>query len=233
MWTIFLKLNLFLCIYFWLRWVFVAARGLSLVAASGGYSSLLCAGFSLWWLLLLRSTGSRHTGFSSCGTRASVVVAHGLSSCGSRAYLLRGMWDLPGPGLEPMSPALAGGFLTIVPPGKSLTWIIFKVFLEFVTIFFLYYVLVFWPQGMWDLSSPTSDWTHIPCIGRQNLNHRTARSPCLSVLYIVVCVFYSQTPNLSHPALLSPLVTISFLCLWVCFCFVNRFICIIFFRFHK
>ena len=30
------------------------------------------------------------------------------------------MWDLPGPGFEPVSPALAGGFLTTVPPGKSL-----------------------------------------------------------------------------------------------------------------
>ena len=29
------------------------------------------------------------------------------------------MWDLPGPGLEPMSPALAGGFLTTAPRGKS------------------------------------------------------------------------------------------------------------------
>ena len=29
------------------------------------------------------------------------------------------MWDLPRPGLEPVSPALAGGFLTTVPPGKS------------------------------------------------------------------------------------------------------------------
>ena len=28
------------------------------------------------------------------------------------------MWDLPGPGLEPMSPALTGRFLTTVPPGK-------------------------------------------------------------------------------------------------------------------
>ena len=28
------------------------------------------------------------------------------------------MWDLPGPGLEPMSPALAGGFLVTAPPGK-------------------------------------------------------------------------------------------------------------------
>ena len=53
------------------------------------------------------------------GARASVVVALGLSSCGAQALLLRGMWDLPGPGLEPMSPALAGGFLTTVPPGKS------------------------------------------------------------------------------------------------------------------
>ena len=43
--------NLF--IYFWLRWVFVAVRGLSLVAASWCYSSLRCPGFSLQWLLLL------------------------------------------------------------------------------------------------------------------------------------------------------------------------------------
>ena len=28
------------------------------------------------------------------------------------------MWDLPGPGLEPVFPAWAGGFLTPVPPGK-------------------------------------------------------------------------------------------------------------------
>ena len=32
------------------------------------------------------------------------------------------MWDLPGPGLEPVFPALAGGFLTTVPPGKSCSW---------------------------------------------------------------------------------------------------------------
>ena len=28
------------------------------------------------------------------------------------------MWDLPGPGLKAMSPALVGGFLTTAPPGK-------------------------------------------------------------------------------------------------------------------
>ena len=57
----FFYINLFiLFIYFWLHWVFVAGCGLSLVAESGGYCSLRCAGFSLWWLLFLQSTGSRH-----------------------------------------------------------------------------------------------------------------------------------------------------------------------------
>ena len=55
-------INLFYFIYFWLHWVFVAARRLSLVVRSGG--------FSLRWLLLLQSTGSRRAGFSSCGTWA-------------------------------------------------------------------------------------------------------------------------------------------------------------------
>ena len=54
---------------------------------------------------------------------ASLVAEHRLqtrrlSNCGSRAQLLRGMWDLPRPGLEPASPALAGRFSTTAPPGK-------------------------------------------------------------------------------------------------------------------
>ena len=32
------------------------------------------------------------------------------------------MWDLPKPGIEPMSPALAGRFLTTEPSGKPLLW---------------------------------------------------------------------------------------------------------------
>ena len=56
---------------------------------------------------------------------ASLVAEHRLqtrklSSCGSRAQLLHGMWDLPRPGLEPVSPALAGRFSTTSPPGKPL-----------------------------------------------------------------------------------------------------------------
>ena len=76
--------------------------------------------------------------FSSCGKRgplliavrgpltiaASLVAEHRLqkrrlSNCGSRAQLIRGMWDPPRPGLEPVSPALlAGRFSTTAPPGK-------------------------------------------------------------------------------------------------------------------
>ena len=62
--------------------------------------------------------GCRRAGFSSCGVQASVLVTRRLSSCGARAQLLRGMWDLPGPGLEPVSPALAGGFLTMRHQGS-------------------------------------------------------------------------------------------------------------------
>ena len=60
----------FIFFYFWLHWVFTAAHGPSLVAASGGYCSLQCVGFSLQWLLLLWSMGSRCTGSPSRGTRA-------------------------------------------------------------------------------------------------------------------------------------------------------------------
>ena len=77
--------------------------------------------------------------FPSCGKRGPLfIVVRGpptiaaspaaehklqtrrLSSCGSRAQLLRGMWDLPRPGLEPVCPALAGRFSTTAPPGKPL-----------------------------------------------------------------------------------------------------------------
>ena len=83
------------------------------------------------WGLLFVVVRGLHIVVASLGTRASVVVARGLSSCGSRALehrlsscgtqalLLHGMWDLPRPGLEPVSPALAGRFLTTVPPRKS------------------------------------------------------------------------------------------------------------------
>ena len=56
---------------------------------------------------------------------ASLVAEHRLqarrlSNCGSRVQPLRGSWDLPRPGLEPVSPALAGRFSTTAPPGKPI-----------------------------------------------------------------------------------------------------------------
>jgi len=50
------------------HWVFIAVLRFSVVAVSGGYSSLRYTGFSLWWLLLLWSTHSNHMGFSCCTT---------------------------------------------------------------------------------------------------------------------------------------------------------------------
>ena len=83
---------------------------------------------------------------SSCGERGPLFIAvhgpltiaaslvaehrlqtHRLSNCGSWAQLLCGMWDLPRPGLEPMSPALAGRFSTTAPPGKP-PWILIASF---------------------------------------------------------------------------------------------------------
>ena len=77
--------------------------------------------------------------FPSCGKWGPLLIAmHGpltiaaslveehrpqtrrLSNCGSRAQLLHGMRDPPRPGLEPVSPALAGRFSTTAPPGKPL-----------------------------------------------------------------------------------------------------------------
>ena len=37
-----------------------------------------------------------------------------------------------------------------------LMWAILKVFTEFVTVLLLFYVLVSWPRGMWNLSFPTN-----------------------------------------------------------------------------
>ena len=51
---------------------------------------------------------------------ASLVAEHELSgtSCGPQTWLLCGMWDLPGPGITQMFPALAGRLFTTEPPGK-------------------------------------------------------------------------------------------------------------------
>ena len=88
--------------------------------------------------LLFLVTGGLLTevaGFScdaqALGVQASATVWHRLCSCGLRALEMRlsnrgaqallpcSMGDLPGAGIEPVSPALAGGFLSTTPPEKS------------------------------------------------------------------------------------------------------------------
>ena len=94
---------LLIYIYFWLYWVFVAAHRFSLVLGSGLLSS--CGEWA-----------SHRRGFFCCwawapGTRAQLLWHMGLVAG----------WHVEssGPGVEPMSPALAGGFLTTGLPGKS------------------------------------------------------------------------------------------------------------------
>ena len=99
--------------------------------------------------------------FSSCGKQGSLFITvrgpltiaaslvaeqrlqtRRLSSCGSRAQLLRGTWDLPRPGLEPVCPALAGRFSTTALPGKSQTCVVFVYFVYLFIYFCLCWVFV-------------------------------------------------------------------------------------------
>ena len=82
--------------------MFIPERRPSLVAVSRG-CCLACAGCSLWW-------------FSCWGAQTRGM---GFSTACVWAYLLHSTCSLPGPGIECMSSALAGGFLTTEPPGKS------------------------------------------------------------------------------------------------------------------
>ena len=68
----FSKLNIFIIYYFWLPWVFITGRGLSLVVARGATlccsaRASHCGGFSCW-------------GAQAPGSWASVGVARGLAA---------------------------------------------------------------------------------------------------------------------------------------------------------
>ena len=77
-----------------MNWVFGGVRRLSLVVVHG-------------LLIAVASPVSEHWLYSG-----GSVVAHGLSCP-------QGMSDLPRPGIKLVFPALAGGFLTTGPTGKS------------------------------------------------------------------------------------------------------------------
>ena len=69
-----------------------------------------CAGFS---------TGASQLWCSVSRTQAQQLWPMDLVAPG-------GMWDLPGPGTEPMSPASAGGFLPTMPAGKPQAWFLMR-----------------------------------------------------------------------------------------------------------
>ena len=98
-------LFIYLFIYFWLCWVFVSVQGLFSICGKWGPLFIAVRGP----LTIAASPVAEHR-----------LQMRRLSNCGSRAQLLCSMWDLPRPGLEPMSPALAGRFSTTAPPGKPL-----------------------------------------------------------------------------------------------------------------
>ena len=119
-------------------------RGLSPVVASGGHFIAVHGPLTI---------------------AASLVAEHRLqkrrlSNCGSRAQLLHGMWDLPRPGLEPLSPALAGGFSTTAPPGKPSTFIFIKLHPDFRPPFHLVQRLENPESSLVIISSQTPDGQH-------------------------------------------------------------------------
>ena len=106
--------------------------------------------------------------FSSCGKwgplfiavhgpltiAASLVVEHRLqtrrlSNCASWAHLLHGLWDLPRPGLEPVSPALAGRFSTTAPPGKPSSWLVLNHFIEVLLTYKKLYIYMYKTWWVW------------------------------------------------------------------------------------
>ena len=78
---------------------------------------------------------------------------------------------ISGTGIELVPPALEAQSLFFF----FLMWNIFSLYWICYNIASVFMFWLFWPWSMWDPSSPTRDWNCTPCIGRQNLNHWTAR----------------------------------------------------------
>ena len=110
-------------LFFWAALGLCCCLGFFLVAASGDCSWLQCSGFSLWWPLLLQSAGSSVPGLQLHGhvqpSGSSWTLGHRLSSYGAQTLVACSMWGLPRPGIEPVSPPLAGGFQQLDHQGSS------------------------------------------------------------------------------------------------------------------
>ena len=72
---------LFFFFFFWLHWVFAAALRLSLVDASRGYYSLLCAGFSLQQLLIVEHGLNSYGAWACCSLACEIFLEYGWNPC--------------------------------------------------------------------------------------------------------------------------------------------------------
>ena len=79
--------------------------------AAQAFLQVRCLGLLCWVAFsCCKAQTLGHVGTGPWGTGSVVAVI--------QARWLRGAWDLPGSGIKPVPPALAGGLLTTEPPGK-------------------------------------------------------------------------------------------------------------------
>ena len=129
----------------------------SLVEVIRAFPLIAVHGFLIAVTYLCKAQAFGLMGFSSnCHFRA---LEHRLSSCGAWALLLGSMWNLPRPGMEPISSILAGRFLTTEPPGKPNI----NIFNNFVDSFF-HSIQKDWHFRMKSYKFPESRITLIPSL---------------------------------------------------------------------
>ena len=151
------------------------------------------------------------------------------------------MWDLPRPGIDPMSPVLAGRFLTTGPPWESAFSLLF---LSLLTLSVSTHLYTWLHQARSIIDTCWNAWpSHCFFILSLSLLCCASAPSCISLPHTVYhccyfpltwfCVFPSFTPSLlsflpSLPPFLPPLPFLSFfkiLCL-VSFCFSSLALCL-------
>ena len=182
--------------------------------------------------------------FSSCGKRgplfiavrgpltiaASLVAEHRLqtrrlSSCGSQAQLLHGMWDLPRPGLKPVSPALAGRLSTTAPPGKpdsyNLNVGVFNVVPEvsktvlnsFYSFFFILLCSSQFHDFIFQVTYPFF------CLSSSAIDSFQRIFNFIYCVFIIVCLLFSSSRSLLN---VSCIFSILFPRFWIIFTIINK-----------
>ena len=139
------------------------------------------------------------------------------------------MWDLTGRGLKLVSPALAGGFLTIVPPGKPLFSFCLSARL-FILSFWMIALLgrVFLVVGFFPFITLNVSWYSL-LLCRVS-TEKSASSLTEVPFYVTSCFSLAAFNTLS--LILAILITMSFWCgrfwvdpVWNCLCFLDLYIC--------